>query len=144
MTAASPSEATPRPRRQDAMTGEQVKAGIVEAARWLGFLVHVIDDSRRIDSGWPDLVICGHGVLLAVEAKSRGERLRPAGVTRSGRAMTSQVEWLAAFATTTGAMAYVCRPRAEDMETPAGPWRETHYDALLAMLTEARERAMGR
>ena len=138
-------DAALRPRRAGIpMTGEQVKSGIADAARRLGFLVHVIEDSRRIDSGWPDLVIVGHGVLLAVEAKSRGERLRPAGVTRSGRAMTSQADWLTAFATTPGAMAYVCRPKLEDIETPSGPWRETHYDALLAMLTEARDRAIGR
>ena len=137
-------EATPRPRREGrTMTGEQVKSGIADAARRLGFLVHVIEDSRRIDSGWPDLVIVGHGVIIAAEAKSRGEQLRTGGTTRKRRRMMSQSDWLRAFAETTGALAFVVRPLPDDVQ-PSYPWAEIDYDRMLALLTEARDRAIGR
>lgn len=122
-----------RPR----MTGEQVKAGLIDAARNLGYLVYSTPDSRKTDTGWPDILLCLPGrCVIAIECKSRGERLRPGRVTKRGRAMPGQAEWLAAIAETAGCRAYVVRPRPEDVRLGDGPWTETDYDMMLTILQE--------
>lgn len=128
-----------------AMSGEQLKSGLIDAAQRLGFLVHWQTDSRKTDTGWPDILCVGHGVVVAIECKSRGETLSPGRVTRKGRQMPSQADWLTIIGGTQGCAAYVCRPRAEDvLGQPSGPWEETHYDAMLAILQLVRDRAMRR
>lgn len=123
------------------LTGEQVKYGLIDAARRLGYLVHVIDDSRRVDSGWPDILCAGFGVVIAMECKSPNEQLRPGSFTRTGRGLPSQSDWLRIIAETNGALAFVVRPAPEDVR-PSYPWTEIDYDGMLTVLTRFRDHAV--
>ena len=58
--------------------------------------------------------------------------------------MPGQVDWLAAFVETVKARTYVCRPDRDDLQPPDGEWEEIAYDAMLAVLTASRDRAIGR
>jgi hypothetical protein len=122
------------------MNGEQVKEGLRDAALRLGFMVHWQDDSRKVDTGWPDLLLVGHGTVIAVEAKSRGEKLRAGRVTRKGRQTPSQADWLEAIGGTPGCAAYVVRPFPEDVPAlPIGAWEEIDYDRMLDVLRLVRD-----
>ena len=61
---------------------------IIAACRVLGYRVHgeraAFSPGRRRfstpikgDAGWPDLIICGHGHVLAVELKRHPNRIEP-------------------------------------------------------------------
>ena len=142
-----PPEAIQRPRRAGRgmpLTGEQCKRGLIDYALAIGYHVHWTDDSRRTDTGWPDILCIGYGTVIAIECKSRGEPLSPGKTTRKGRRMPSQAEWLTAIGGTAGCAAYVCRPRRDDLQWPEGDWEEVDYDAMLTVLTTARDRAIGR
>ncbi len=80
-----------------AITGTQIMHGLIDAARALGYMVHHETDSRKTDPGFPDLLIVGHGHIFIFECKSRYEKLRPATVTKKGRYLPGQEEWLQAF-----------------------------------------------
>lgn len=74
---------------------------IVDAARWLGWLVYHVFDSRRSEPGFPDLVMVHprQRRVLFVELKSETGRLRP-----------EQLIWLGALMSCPGVEAYVWRP----------------------------------
>jgi hypothetical protein len=64
-------------------TEADCQATIIEAARTLGYRVHHTRAARsrrgwrtpvQGDAGFPDLVLAGHGHLLVVELKRRGNR----------------------------------------------------------------------
>jgi len=89
------------------MTERDWMAKVIEAARWMGWLVYHTHDSRRSEAGFPDLVLVRDRVVYA-ELKSERGRLTP-----------QQREWLDALGAT-GAEAYV--------------WRPTDWDDVLACL----------
>lgn len=74
---------------------------IVDAARWLGWLVYHVFDSRRDEPGFPDLVMVHpqQRRVLFAELKSQAGRLRP-----------EQLVWLGALMNCRGVEAYVWRP----------------------------------
>lgn len=114
------------------LTGTQVQNGIIDCARSLGYYAFHDPNSQRAEPGFPDLMIVGYGALLALEAKSRGERLRPPTFApRSGRVMPGQREWLDQFAHVSTVVAGVVRERPED--------GELGYDDVLAYLASRRD-----
>jgi hypothetical protein len=65
------------------VTERELQQAIVDAARWLGWLVYHTHDSRRSEPGFPDLVMVRAPRLVFVELKRAGGRLTDA-----------QKEWL--------------------------------------------------
>lgn len=115
-----------------ALTGTAVQNGILECARTLGYYAFHDPNSQRTEPGYPDLTIVGYGALLALEAKSHGEQLRPATVApRSGRLLPGQAEWIEQFGAITTVVAGVVRDRPED--------GELGYDDVLAYLAGRRD-----
>lgn len=104
------------------MTEAELQRGLVEAARALGYLVFHATVARRSETGFPDLLIVGHGRVLAWECKTERGRVRPASVTRRGRYLPGQMDWIEAFRAA-GIDARIVRP--------------SDYDAALAALREA-------
>lgn len=94
------------------MTEAQLMAGLIQAARTLGYLCLHVTEARRSEPGFPD-VLCVHpsGAIVVFECKTQGGRLRPASVTKRGRWLPGQADWLAAF-NAAGVPAYVVRPVA--------------------------------
>lgn len=101
-------------RTTEAMTEAQLMECLIQAARTLGFLVYHDRDSRRNEPGFPDLIIVGHGYLFAWECKTAKGRIRPATITKRGRVLPGQDDWLNAIeaAQTVGTM--VVRPQTLD------------------------------
>jgi hypothetical protein len=79
------------------LTEKQFMAQIIELARLKNWLVYHVFDSRRSESGWPDIVLCKDRVIF-VEVKTQKGRLSPA-----------QKSWLDALEKA-GAECYVWRP----------------------------------
>lgn len=48
---------------------QELMKGITRNARQLGFLVFHIDIPQHSDAGFPDIVICGHGIVRWIETK---------------------------------------------------------------------------
>ena len=63
------------PRRRPEADGQN---SIVQFARLIGFLVYHTTDSRRSAPGFPDLWICGFGVLIIMELKFGRNKTSPA------------------------------------------------------------------
>ena len=65
-----------------AVTEKQFMQQVIELARVLGFKVYHTHDSRRSQSGWPDLAMVKTGRLVLAELKSGAwaRHYRPAGV----------------------------------------------------------------
>jgi hypothetical protein len=123
------------------MTGTDVMKALIDAAERLGYLVHHETDSRKTAPGFPDLLIVGHGTLFAIECKSRREKLRPGMITKRGKQLPGQADWLAAFASSYVAT-FVCRPDdapAVDDDTAITEYKEINYSAMLSILTLARD-----
>lgn len=89
---------------------------IIDAARWLGWLVYHVFDSRRDEPGFPDIVMVHprQRRVVFAELKSEAGRLRP-----------EQLVWLGALMNCPGVECYVWRPRDIDrvMETLREPLR---------------------
>lgn len=79
------------------MTEAALQNGLIDAARRLGFLVFHATDARRSEPGFPDLVIVGYGQVIVFECKSQKGKLRGPSVTRRGRVLPGQRDWLDAF-----------------------------------------------
>lgn len=58
------------------MSEKALQDTIVQAASYLGYLTYHVPDSRKCqgDTGFPDLVIAGHGALFFLENKAHGEK----------------------------------------------------------------------
>lgn len=113
------------------LTGTAVQNGIIDCARSLGYYAFHDPNSERTEPGYPDITIVGHGALLALEAKSRGECLRPATVApRTGRLLPGQADWLEQFGAITTVVAGVVRDQPGD--------GEFSYDQVLAYLRDRR------
>lgn len=129
------------PRRIE--SGTDVMEGLIDCARKLGFLVFHVGQARKAEPGFPDLVVVGHGSLLALECKSMAEPLRPATVSpRTERLLPGQLDWLEAFSEA-GVWALVVRPQATrepewDKRVPL----EISYDTARAWLQEIRDQAV--
>jgi hypothetical protein len=65
---------------------KQFQQQVMDLARYSGFLVYHVFDSRRSDPGFPDLVLCRPPLVLFAELKSERGKLRP-----------EQREWLEAL-----------------------------------------------
>lgn len=116
------------------MTGTDCLTGLIDAAQRLGFLTHHETDSRRTNPGWPDLIVCGYGYLVAIETKSQRERLRPPTTTRRGAVLPGQADWLEHLVAA-GVPTYVVRPAPFPIpEGEAGSWESVGYDEMLAIL----------
>ena len=88
---------------------------VINLARDLGWFVYHTHDSRRSEPGFPDLVIVGYGRVLFCELKTaRGKLSTERGLTRSGRQMPSQVDWLRRLREATPEV-YVLRPSDSDL-----------------------------
>ena len=71
------------------MTEQGLQAAVIQFCRVLGISWYHTYDSRRSNKGWPDLVLCGRGLLhrelkseqgkLTAEQERWGDRLRRAG-----------------------------------------------------------------
>ena len=100
---------------------------IVLAARTLGYMVYHTIDARLNEPGFPDLIIVGYGQMIVWEVKTARGKLRPASVTKKGRYLPSQKDWLDAFAKA-GITQGVIRPDdLDDALTLLSQWRD---DAL--------------
>jgi len=75
------------------------QAAIVELARLAGWRTYHTFDSRRSESGFPDLCMTRGGRLLAVELKAM-----------KGKVSLAQREWLAALASCPGVEVHIWRP----------------------------------
>ena len=95
------------------MTEAQMMAGIIQAARTLGYMVYHTHDARSSEPGFPDLMVCGHGKLFIWELKTARGKLRESTTTKRGRYLPSQLDWLNAFAEA-GIDARVIRPADYD------------------------------
>jgi hypothetical protein len=69
------------------MPEKDLLASVREMAEMLGYLIYHTHDSRRSESGWPDVAIVGHGRFLVRELKRQ-----------SGVVTPDQKAWLAALA----------------------------------------------
>jgi hypothetical protein len=65
------------------MTEAELLANVVKAARWRGWWAYHTHDSRRSESGFPDLVLVRKGRLIFAELKSA-----------IGKASQAQAAWL--------------------------------------------------
>jgi hypothetical protein len=111
------------------ITEAQLQDTIVSAARKLGYLVFHDHDSRRSETGFPDLVIVGHSRVIVFECKTAKGKLRPATINRKGRFLPSQEDWLWEFA----------RAGVE-----AGVIRPNDLDEALELLNQWRDEALNR
>jgi hypothetical protein len=121
------------------MTGTEIQDGLMDAARRLGYLVLHIREARRTEPGWPDLLIVGYGIALAVECKSRNEKLRPRSETQKGRELPGQLDWLHALEAVPGVSAMVCQDRAVGLSkawSPEGTYWLAGYEWLLSLLQD--------
>jgi hypothetical protein len=99
-------------RTTEAMTEAQLMGSLIDHARQFGYLVFHPTDSRRNEPGYPDLT-CVHpetGVLFFMELKTEKGRLRGPSVTKRGRVMPGQAEWIEALAGARVVLADVIRP----------------------------------
>ncbi len=79
---------------------------IVDAARYFGWSVFHVFDSRRSAPGFPDLICAKEGRMLAIEVK-----------TEKGKVSPHQAFWLDVLGTVPGVTAMVARPSGwEDVE----------------------------
>ena len=129
------SAASSQAMRVKGMTETQLQDGLIDAARRLGFLVYHSADARRSEPGFPDLVIVGHGRILVCECKTQKGRVRGPAVTRRGRVLPGQRDWLTAF-DKAGVYADVVRPEATD--------DAIGYEDALIILQAAAENPRGR
>lgn len=114
------------------LTGTQVVDGLIDAARKLGGLAFHDPMSRMAEPGFPDLIIVVGRDLFALEAKSKGEQLRPATVApKTERLLPGQEDWLRGFAGIARVTTGVVRDRVER----DGEWS---YDEVLELLKGAR------
>ena len=67
------------------MTEDEFQSAIIQTAQLFGYLCYHTHDSRRSQSGFPDLVLAKNGVVLIAELK-----------TDTGVVTNLQVEWLLA------------------------------------------------
>jgi hypothetical protein len=121
------------------MTGTEIQDGLMDAARRLGYLVLHIREARRTEPGWPDLLIVGYGIALAVECKSRNEKLRPRSETQKGRELPGQLDWLQELEAVPGVSAMVCQDRVEGCRKvwmPEGSYLLAGYDFVLGLLQD--------
>lgn len=83
----------------DGLSEKVFQSHVVRLAKENGFMVYHTYDSRRSESGFPDLILSRGAVLMAVELK-----------TDTGTVSAAQDAWLAAFRA--GAvLTFVWRPR---------------------------------
>lgn len=122
------------------MTGTDVMNGLISAARKMHYLVFHDEDARGNEPGFPDLIIAGYGAAWAIECKSQKEPFRPSTVTKKGRTLPGQLDWLYALGQARVAT-YVCRP--ETGTKPKEPWySEIGYDDMLSLLETTRTVAL--
>jgi hypothetical protein len=93
------------------VTEQVLQAAVTQFCRSLGIAWYHTYDSRRSNKGWPDLVLCGRGLLhrelktdqgkLTAEQERWGDKLRRAGADwavwrpadlRSGRILRELME----------------------------------------------------
>ncbi len=79
-----------RQRLADAMLEAELQAHVIDAVSRLGGLVYHTHDSRRSESGFPDLVIVLGGRVLYRELKRQSQRL--------GQVTERQQAWLHSLA----------------------------------------------
>lgn len=108
-------------------------AGLIQCARTLGFYVYHTADARRSEPGFPDLVAVHPttGAVIMFECKAQRGRLRSSSMTKRGRWLPGQADWLSAFQRA-GIMAEVVKPN------PQGD--AMGYDAALALLQHMARR----
>lgn len=112
------------------MTELQLQQGVLECARRLGFMAYHTADARRSEPGFPDALILGHGQLIVMEFKTQRGKVRAASLTKRGRWLPGQQEWLDAFESA-GVPAYLVRP--ERTSDAIG------YEDALAVIREAAD-----
>jgi hypothetical protein len=98
-------------KRPVALTESAMMNGIIEYARRLGYIVLHVTVAKRSETGWPDVFCAGYGVALAFEVKTQKGRLRPPMVTKRGRVLPGQQDWLDAL-NNAGIQSWVVRPEA--------------------------------
>jgi hypothetical protein len=111
------------------ITEAQLQDTIVLAARTLGYLAYHTIDARLNEPGFPDLIIVGFGQMVVWEVKTAKGRLRPASVTKKGRWLPGQQDWLDAFA---------------EAGIPQGVIRPGDLDDALTLLNQWRDDAINR
>ncbi len=89
--------AKPITARTVTMTENELQDAIVTAARTMHFYVFHPTDSRLNEPGFPDLVIAGHGRCWFIELKTEKGELRKPSVTKKGRFLPGQQEWIDAL-----------------------------------------------
>ena len=85
------------------MTEKKFMQNVIDLANILGFAVYHTHDSRRSQSGWPDLVMVKDGRFVAAELKSE-----------NGPVTASQQAWLDELAMVPGIESYLWRPSMWD------------------------------
>lgn len=83
--------------RARGLTGTSVQRNLELTARTLGYLVFHAVEAQKSEPGLPDLIIAGFGCCFMWECKSKGEKLREATVTKKGRLLPGQQDWLDAL-----------------------------------------------
>jgi len=82
----------------------QLQDRLCDLLRLKGYLVSHALDSRHSEPGLPDIIAVGRkggpaeGSLIVVETKKGNAKLREATVTKRGRYLPGQQDWLDAFA----------------------------------------------
>ena len=85
----------PRRLLDEAMTEEELLRNVLELARRLGWLAYHVRDGRRSEPGLPDLVLGRRGVVILAELKTmKGKVSNLHKITKGGRVMPSQMEWI--------------------------------------------------
>ena len=89
------------------MPEKQLQQQVLDAAKYLGYLVYHVFDSRRSEPGFPDAILVGTGRfagrLIVLEFK-----------TETGRPTQAQLTWLGAWMQVPAAVVMVVRPRDVD------------------------------
>ena len=82
-----------------AMSEKELLQNVLDMARSLGWRCYHVFDSRRSEPGWPDIIACRRGRVLAIETK-----------TERGRLTEAQEDWILELSVS-GIECHVWRPR---------------------------------
>ena len=102
-------------KERDLETEADLQNRLCDLLRHLGYLVYHTHESRSSEPGFLDIIALGRkggpaeGSLIAIECKKGQAKLRPATVTKQGRWLPGQQDWLDAFEAVHQAEAMVVR-----------------------------------
>ena len=82
------------PRRETAVSEEELLATVTQMAEAFGWMVYHTRDSRRSETGFPDLVLVRPPVVWIVELKREDAKLTQGRYNRKGTWLPGQEDWM--------------------------------------------------